>query len=255
MFNLKSFKRGLLGCALLCGLLLSHSGLALANTTSSYYDLTLWQNAVNNVELFETTSGNIALADEVSSAPGDHTDVGSILNFQAASTGLSRGFSVATLQSGSSFIFNEVSIPSYQNALSVGLDGAYENDDWSLSLLDNASMNAFGIVIRDTRAGTLNEGEYVQLYFNNVLMDTVDLSSAFPAQVDENVFIGFTTDYAFDRIDFNEEPDSDDIAIADFRFATASGPGPAVAPEPASTALFLSGLSTLGVFRWRYRKN
>jgi len=248
MFNFKSFKKVVLGCALLCGLLLSHGSIALANTTSSYYDLTLWQNAVNNVELLETTSGNIALADEVASAPGDNTNVGSILNFQTANTGLSRGFAVETLESGADFIFNEVALPSYQNALSVGLDGSHENDDWSLRLLDNASMNAFGVVVRDNRSGT--SGESVQLYFNNILMDTIDLSSTF-TPTDTDMFIGFTTDYAFDRVDFNEDPDSDDMAIADFRFAT----NPAVAPEPASTALFLAGLSTLGVFRWRRKKN
>jgi hypothetical protein len=39
-----------------------------------------------------------------------------------------------------------------------------------------------------------------------------------PAEENETSFIGVVSDVPFDSIVFNEDPDGDDIAIADFRF-------------------------------------
>ncbi len=224
--------------------LLFNVSIVQAQTATLYTDLTSWEAVVFGSELFQTTSSNISLADEVSSPPGPHTDVGSILTFQTTNTGLSRGFKVETLQTGAQFIFDDGINPAFDNALSVGDIDGWEDDDWRLSLLDGASMSAFGVEVRHSRFAP---GESITLYSNNMLMDTVSLSSL-PSTGNADFFIGLTADFTFDRIDFNEDPDGDDIAIADFRFGT-------VVPEPASTILFLSGILTLGLFKWRRRKS
>jgi hypothetical protein len=264
MLNFKSFKKGLLGCALLCGLILSHSSPAMANTTDFYTDLTNWQNALSgySIESWITTSENIGKANEVTSDPGPNTKVGATLTFDSTNTGLSSSFQVESLQYErlevknieAGFTFDDADgglahDDDFNNALSVGDMDDFEDDDWSLSLLSGPSMTGFGVELRDNRFET---GESISLYNGASLITTLyfsDYYSPLPTSVANN-FIGIATDYSFDKIVFNEDAGGDDIAIADFRFANT-----AVAPEPASTALFLSGLSTMGIFRWRRRKN
>ena len=181
-------------------------------------DLTLWEAMVSDKELFTTTSGNIALANEVPSLTGLNDYLGPTLTFQTANTGLSRGFEVKTLQSGAGFTFNDteggVPVAAFQNALSVGDIDDYEDDDWQLRLLDGASMTAFGVEIRDSN---FTPGEAIRLYSGTDQVGTVDLSSL--PDTGGNYFIGIVSDVPFDRIVFDEDSDGDDIAIADFRFA------------------------------------
>jgi hypothetical protein len=264
MLNLKSFKKVVLGCALLCGLMLSHSSLALADTTSFYTDLTNWQNALSgyDIESWITTSENIGKADEVASDPAPNTKVGPVLTFDKANTSLSSSFQIESLQyerllvknGEAGFTFDDqdgglAHDSDFDNALSVGDMDDFEDDDWSLSLLNGSTMTGFGVELRDNRFET---GESISLYSGASLLTTLyfsDYYSPFPTSTANN-FIGIATDYTFDQVVFNEDAGGDDIAIADFRFANT-----AVAPEPASTALFLSGLSTLGVFSWRRKKS
>jgi hypothetical protein len=183
-----------------------------------------WEAMVSDMELFTTIPENIALADEVSSLPGLNAYLGSTLTFQTVNTGLSRGFVLKTLQPGAGFTFNDteggVPLVSFQNALSVGDNDDYEDDDWELDLLGGSSMMAFGVEIRDSRFAP---GESITLYSGAEPVGVIALSSL-PSVGNDNYFIGIVSDVPFDRIVFNEDPDGDDIGIADFRFATVLPP-------------------------------
>jgi hypothetical protein len=184
-------------------------------------DLTEWESMVSNVEVFTTVADNIAVADEVISLPGDNSSVGPVLTFQSTNTGLSTGFKVETLESNAEFIFNEGigsgASDDWRNALSVGNFVTHSDDDWSLSLLNGDKMMAFGIEIRNSRNLT---DETITLYLmsNNDTVATFNLSSE--PNDNHNLFIGIVSDVPFDRVVFNENPDDDHIAIADFRFAS-----------------------------------
>ena len=208
-----------------------------------YTSLSEWENAVTGIEVLTTTSNNVALADEVGSPPGENAPVGSLLTFQTVNTGLSRGFSVRTLQSGAGFTFDDHegagNIPSFDNALSVGDIDNYEDDDWRLSLLDGAVMTAFNVDLRDS--GSFS-GESISVYLDGIPLETLDLSSLGPSS---SVFLGLTADFAFDRVDFDEGAPSDDIAIADFRFATSNQ----VIPEPSALVVLALGVAGLVVRR------
>ncbi|MEK7802388.1 MAG: putative metal-binding motif-containing protein, partial [Pseudomonadota bacterium] len=178
-----------------------------------------WEAIVSYEKVFETTQENIEKADEITSLTGLNDQVGDILTFQAINSGLPRGFVLETLQPGAAFTFNdsEDGIPagSYQMALSIGDINSYEDDDWQLSLIDGVTMMAFGVEIRHSRFAP---GESITLYSGAESVGTIDLSSL---PIDENnYFLGIVSDVPFDRIVFNEDPDGDDIAIADFRFDT-----------------------------------
>ncbi|RJQ50286.1 MAG: PEP-CTERM sorting domain-containing protein [Nitrospiraceae bacterium] len=259
MFYKNVFKAGLISLIMFCSLLLPSIKHAQASTAASLYtNLALWEAAVFNIELFETTASNIVFADEVLSVPGPNTNVGTLLTFQASNTGLSRSFTIETLQSGAQFTFDDdeqvgsarPNIPEYDNALSVGDKDGYDDDDWRLKILNGPAMTAFAFEIRDSYFAP---GESIKLYSGNVLMDKIDLGFLADGKEHLKFFLGVTTNYDFDRIDFIEHPKAkegvgDDIAIADLRFAT-------VVPEPSSYILFFTGLLTLGLLTWRRRKN
>jgi hypothetical protein len=198
-----------------------------------HMDLTSWEAAVSNIEVLVTTADNVALADEITSVPGLNSKLGGMLTYQSVNTGLSRGFTIESLQGitdptdplydkEQGFTFNDmesgISYVIMHDALSVGDSDDFEDDDWRLTLLDDAAIVAFGIDISHSR---FTDGESISLYSNDTLIDTIDLSSL-PDMGNADQFIGIISDVPFDRIDFNEDPDSDDIGIADFRFATAA---------------------------------
>jgi len=240
--------------ALCFGIMLLNSSVVQAQTASLFTDLTSWEAMVNNSELFETTAGNIAQADEVSSVPGPNAKIGPLLTFQSANTGLTRGFAVESLQAAGStaleagFTFNDqeagYDTTAYVNALSVGDINDFEDDDWSFALLNGAGISAFGVDLRHHR---FEAGESISFYSGGLFKYTMDLTPlTSPADSNVNSFVGITTDFVFDKVVFNEDPGSDDIGIANFRMAQTT-----VVPEPGSVVLFLAGLSTLGLFKWR----
>jgi hypothetical protein len=223
---------------------------AQAATAMPYYDLLSWQSVVSGEEVFETIAANVALADEVTSIPGNSTVLGSPLTYQAGiqledNTILTKGFQLSTGDAaGNGFIFNHgIDLGwsnDWLNALSID-DATSPNDDWSLSLLNDSTMTAFAFELRNNK---FEAGESVKFYHNDILQHTFDLSMLAP-DTSSNDFIGFTTDFAFDRIDFDEGAVGDNIGIADLRFA-------AVAPEPVSYVLFMVGAGTLGFRRlWK----
>ncbi len=174
-----------------------------------------WEAMVSEIEVFVTTADKIVLADEAYYLPGLDEQLGSTLTFQTSNTGMSRGFVIEALETGAGLTFDDDGATEFEDALSVGDIDAYEDDDWQLSLLDGASMMAFGVEIRHS---DFAPGEAITLYSGANAVGTVDLS-LLPATGNNNYFIGIISDVPFDRIVFDEDSDGDDIAIADFRFA------------------------------------
>jgi hypothetical protein len=166
----------------------------------------------------------------------------------ATNTGLSRSFQVETLTSGAGFTFNDQNGgPLISDALSVGDvdDMGLENDDWRLTLFGGSTMTGFGVLLKNNK---YESGESIKMYSGGVLKATLTLGDLADGS-DSDDFLGVTTDFAFDRVDFDEDGvlSGDDIAIADFRFAT-------VVPEPVSSTLFIVGAATLGLRKWRKKR-
>ncbi len=191
-----------------------------------YTDSAAWEAAVTDMEVFETTGENIALAEEVNITPVINAQLGPLLTFEADNTGLTASFILETLQTDDSgeqagFTFNETeqgaAVEGYEDALSVGDVGNWEDDDWALGLLDGASITAFGVEIRQSRFA---DGERLTIYSGGLAVGEIDLS-ALPDSGNEDYFLGIISDVPFDSVGFDEDPDDDDIAIADFRFASA----------------------------------
>ena len=104
----------------------------------------------------------------------------------------------------------------FEDALSVGDSDDFEDDDWRISLLGGASMMAFGVEIRQS---TFVPDESITLYAGGESIGSIDLNTI-PVSSSNNYFIGIVVDEPFDAVEFDEDPDGDDIAIADFRFGS-----------------------------------
>lgn len=191
-----------------------------------YDDLVSWQAAIGGYsEALITDSAGIAQASELGSQPAVGQNVGEILTFETTQTGLSRGFQLEVLEIGADFIFSE----EVQDTLSVGQINQQENDDWILTLTSGALMTSFAFV----HIGTDDtNGESITFINTNTgHQETKNLTLA----LQEQNFLGFTTDFAFNQITFDEEDTTgDDTAIGNMYFQTV--------PIPGALYLFGSGV-------------
>ncbi len=235
---------------LMMSLLLINSRDLQAQTATPYYDLFSWQSEITGEEFFETIAANVELANGVGTITGNSFVLGSPLTYESDiqlddSTILTKGFQLKTgVADGEGFVYNDgvgeagTTDADWMNAISVE-DSTTPNDDWSLMLLNNASMNALAFELRNN---TFELGESITFYNNNVPQHTFILDHLVPDS-SSNDFIGFTTDFAFDEIKFDEGSEGDNVGIADLRFAT-------VVPEPISYVLFVVGAGILGLRRF-----
>ncbi len=219
--------------------LISFATLALSISSPAqvvfFTDQNAWLAAVQNVETFLTSSTNVGLANEVNPAPLPNAQLGPILTFDQANTGLSRSFRVQTLQLNAGFTFSDHEggpvLPNFDAALSVGDVDNFEDDDWRLTLTAGASSTAFGFILRENNNNV--SGESFSVYGASGL-----LGSVVPPASDTQNFLGFTSVTPWTYVQFDEDVGPDDIAIADFRFANAI-------PEPSSALLVMTGLAAL----------
>lgn len=209
-----------------------------------------------SLESFDTSAANLALSDELAAAPGSNDDIGSVLSFDSANTGLSRSFILssvnvpATSPRGFTYSDNEGSLGG-ANHLSVGdVNGVagsptptidYEDDDFRV--VTDISMTAFSFVLigNDT-----NISESIQLFLGSSPVAT--LTGVPTTSSSGEVFIGILSTDAFDTIIFDEDrtgDGGDDVAIQDFQFAEA-----AAVPEPGCSIL----VTALGLVALRRRK-
>ena len=204
-----------------------NGSLTVASAPTFVTDLATWQVAVTGEEALITTAAAVAAADEVAVPPPNNEGLGKVLNFQSASTALSRSFRLTALEPGTGaragFIFNDFETgpdPSaiFEDALSVGDINNFEDDDWQMESLDGPDLFAFGF---DLRNNDDTEEETVSVFgLGDVLLGRFN---TVPAQSGPQ-FVGVISPYPIVRVEYDENPDSNDIAIANFRFATASIP-------------------------------
>jgi hypothetical protein len=189
-----------------------------------------WSRAVENLQMFETMSSNIALANEVGNPPGSNTDLGSLLTFEAANTGLSWGFTLRSLSvpvtepRGLVFDDSEAGLGGPHN-ISIGdADGIgdstkrsqYENDDWRVDIISGPELTAFAFTLV---GNDQNVAESLQFFSGDSLLAYVtDLLTPDGSRFYGVVSTEPITHLVFDEDDIDPGPDHDDIAIRDFVF-------------------------------------
>ena len=220
---------------MLAGLVLGASMMSAQASVLLFTDEAAWLSAVTDIETFNTTAANVALANEIASAPARNTALTNPLTFDATNTGLSRGFTVEALQNGANFTFdddeNAGNLTGFDAALSVGDINNHDDDDWILTLTSGPAMSAFAFELGDSHDAS---GESLL-----VGTTTVDISGV-PTNPGGFQFIGVVASFNFTSVSMNEDSGGDDIAIANLRFATAA------VPEPLTASLFALGLLGAG---------
>ncbi|MCP5198756.1 MAG: hypothetical protein H6977_02000 [Gammaproteobacteria bacterium] len=208
-----------------------------------YTDPLAWASAVVDIEGLDTTAAEIGLSDESAAPATTNFAVSNVLTFQAANTGLTRGFRV-TATEATLFTWSDCEAApgcapwtSYEDALSPGDIGNVVDDDFRLELLDGATMSAFGVDISDSDTFA---GETLALSRGGSVIETVPLSSVV-GHVFGIRFVGVVASFDFDSVFFDEDSGSDDIAISNFRFATS----PTAVPVPPAVLFLGSALMVL----------
>jgi hypothetical protein len=187
-----------------------------------------WSAAVENLQSFDTSNDNIALANEIGYPPGSNADLGSLLTFEVGNTGLSWGFTLmnpnVTGERGLVFEDSEAGLGGPRN-ISIGdADGVgdpskrsqYENDDWRVAILSGPPLTAFAFTLVGNDASL---AESLQFYSGATLIATVtDLLTPNGSRFFGIVSTDPITRIVFDEDEIDPGPDHDDIAIRDFAF-------------------------------------
>lgn len=195
-----------------------------------FEDEALWNALAANVESLTTDADGVALANEVPAPPGSNSQLGKILTFDAAVTGLSRGFLLETLDpstdilAGFTFSDGEPN-PSadFIDALSVGDINNFQNDDWRFSVVSGETVASFAFILRQN--GDTDAEEAM------IALDAADqvLDQCQPVPVSDGAdFFGLIASVPVTKVIFNEGDgdggsgsSDDDIALADPRFGDA----------------------------------
>ena len=213
------------------------------NTQPAFFqDLTQWLDLVSSPEALITDPNGVALADEVSSPPTLNQKLTNQLTFDAANTGLQRSFQIRTLQAFADFTFDDCQnffggcfdepapLPGFDDALSIGdiLSTSTQDDDWELTVTDGPNLYAFGFELRSN--DTNSTGVIIPIAERINIFDPAGTPIGFSINIpttlnDGSVFIGVISPNPIARIEFDEDTGPDDIAIADFRFATLTSWG------------------------------
>ena len=190
---------------------------------SFYTDEAAWTAAVNAVavDAFDTTAANIALADEVVSAPSQDAGLGAQLTFRAATTGLCGGFSLHTLESGAGFTFDDgepspASFPS--DSLSVGDIDDFEDDDFRISF-PTRTVFALGFSLVNN---TQDIAESYRVLGAQGLIGTLPGSSIPDSSGNGSTWVGVVASEPITSVVFDEAAAGDDIAIRRLRLGCAS---------------------------------
>lgn len=230
---------------LLCNSLLGQVAITVTEVPNNTADPdpSPWLQLVESPLLFETEAVNVMLADEITTPLGELNQFGlggssGTLTFDQANTGLGILFSitadttVGSDDEAAGFTYNDQEGEGIfrTGTLSPGDVGNFDDDDVTFRFLGGVPVLGFGFDLLDSNVST---GETVSVFdTNNTLLAIFDLPPG-PDGIINNFFIGITSEVAIGRIAFDENTGPDDIAIRDFRFATAL----ASVPEPGTTGL------------------
>ncbi len=186
-----------------------------------------WLEHVQNLESFRTTFENIKDLYTFDPTINDGT-LGPSPDFFNVFTGLSRTFFLDTVQPGAEFIYNDSNnggniFPGLVDALSVGNVNEHEQDSFNITILTSGPtinappLTAFGLRFKNT---TPEAGEILEFEdeFGTIFASTTNIPDNGP----DGTFVGIITDTPIRLIRYLENAGIDDIAIADFMFATAA---------------------------------
>ena len=204
-----------------------------------------WLAEVQAVETLITTASGVATADEVGSAPASNINIGDFLTFSATNTGLSRSFTLEALETDADFTFDDDEGPNntaFDNALSPGDIDNYEDDDWEINITSGPALYGFAFILRDNHV--VNFGDDTVSFFD-AQDNLIGSVSPMPDSASTGQFVGFVSSDPIARIVYDDDIGADDIAIADFSFATT-------VPTPSSAVATLIGIGAVLI---RRRKN
>ena len=228
----------------ICGFVLGLSSLKTQAAVIFYTNESQWALVVASLETFEYTSANVNTANEVAIPPTTDEEIFSqVLTFDSANTGLSRSFSLTTLQPGYNWVFEDEN--SFADTLSPGeISAAQRDDDFRIDLTSGPSLTAFGIYIIDN--GNIDSASETFEVFDtgNASIGTTTLP--FDNGGSATQFIGVISTDPIGSIVVNEGAVLDSIFIGRTQF------GVTTIPEPKTVALLILGL--MPIFRRRLRR-
>ncbi len=209
----------------LLALALALGGAQPARAAATFYtDEASWTAAVSAAAAgsLDTTAGNVQLADEVAALPGPGTALGGKLSFAAGTTGLCSSVTIATLEPGAAFVFEDAHGAPPQSfpaaTLSVGDIDTHEDDDFE-AWFGTGRVFAFGFFLVDD---TQNATESLRAYGARGLLGTLDGASIPDSSGNGSTFVGVVAGEPLTKVRFDEDAGGDDVAIRDFRIGCAT---------------------------------
>ena len=191
-----------------------------------------------NVEVFETTASNIALANEIGSAPVNNTNLGTaVLTFDTANTLVSPSFTMHSNDAPSFHYFDTFPV------VNEGIQfNPFNNDanDWDVTF-SGAPLRAFSI---DLISSDKTAGESFSVFGASGLLGS---TTAIPDGNADVIFLGVVSTELITSVVYDENGiDGDNTGIADLQFSQTS-----IVPIPAAAWLFGSALLGLGAVKRR----
>lgn len=197
-------------------------------------DVTIYTNRVNweaalsgeTVQNFQTTSANLLLANEVSSAPSGNAHLGNTLTLDKANTGFNRSFKLWASKANNLVFNDDEGDPIFRtDVLSVGDVNNDENDNFYFNILGGETVSAAGFDIFDNNFG---DNETLRVRIGTTVLADFD-TDPLVGGLGSTMFLGVISTTEFDELWFNESSDGDDMAVGNF----------AMIPEPATTGLII----------------
>jgi hypothetical protein len=172
------------------------------------------------VDALDTDATAVGLADELASPPVQDENLGPILSFQAANTGLCGDFALEALEPGAGLTFEDgepspAILP--PDTISIGDIDDFEDDDFRLRFPTDTFFAAGFTLVNDTQ----DPGQSLSVYGHRGLIARLDGSSIPDSSGNGATFLGVVADEPLTQLVFDEDPSGDDIAVRDFRFGCA----------------------------------
>ncbi len=199
---------------------------------------TVAAGGATQVEFFETSASNIALANEIISPPANRQNLATtVLTFDTINTPVSPSFTIHSLDAPGFHYRDE--FPDVGEGLIFNpLD--YDANDWDV-VFSGAPILAFGVNLISSDNST---GESFSVFGQNGLIGS---TMGIPDGSHSVIFLGVISDEPITRVVFDENSsDGDNIGIADLQFSAV--------PIPSSIMLLGPALLAIGLHLRRNRR-